>query len=411
MASFSSRTAKIVGGPTDFGKSGLVGRKPTIRYMESVNGFARRAFRTARVVRLISVHLGNPPPRRPRISGGAAEMATQGKDLLNFAKTAAKSRAGFNEWQTVRNTLGFQRKVRSLLCAIQGTGRADLRSNPSLLLSISGILAFSFFYRYWRPNPHLRALTEVAAQFLLILIFGLLLTYAAAAVKFPYVDADLYAIDNALGFNRHAYLKFFADRPWLSRIVEFAYFSMLPQFALVPVVMFFAKQFERVQRMTIAVAIALLITVLVSVFTPSLTAFVHVDMPEMANVPANLYTPEATMEALRAGTMRSVALNQLEGLISFPSFHTAAALIFIWTLHTVRYVSWAGVPLNLALIVATPTVGAHYFIDVVGGVVVAFAAITASHLLCRRAKADEFSIMPGLEPDLAQPAGASIRVQ
>ena len=36
----------------------------------------------------------------------------------------------------------------------------DLRSNPSLLLSISGILAFSVFYRYWRPNPHLRALTE-----------------------------------------------------------------------------------------------------------------------------------------------------------------------------------------------------------------------------------------------------------
>ncbi|MGB8431330.1 MAG: hypothetical protein WCE72_16040 [Pseudolabrys sp.] len=84
----------------------------------------------------------------------------------------------------------------------------DLRSNPSLLLSISGILAFSFFYRYWRPNPHLRALTEVAAQFLLILIFGLLLTYAAVAVKFPYVDAGLHAIDNALGFNRQAYLKF-----------------------------------------------------------------------------------------------------------------------------------------------------------------------------------------------------------
>jgi hypothetical protein len=44
--------------------------------------------------------------------------------LLKFAKTAAKSRAGFNEWQTVRNTLGFWRKVRSLLYAVQGTGRA-----------------------------------------------------------------------------------------------------------------------------------------------------------------------------------------------------------------------------------------------------------------------------------------------
>jgi hypothetical protein len=124
MASFSSRTAKIVGGPTDFGKSGLLGRKPTIRYMESGNEIAHRAFRTARVTRLISVRRGEPPPRRPGISGGVAGIATQGNDLLKFAKTAAKSRAGFNEWQTVRNTLGFWRKVRSLLYAVQGTGRA-----------------------------------------------------------------------------------------------------------------------------------------------------------------------------------------------------------------------------------------------------------------------------------------------
>jgi hypothetical protein len=122
MASFSSRTAKIVGGPTDFGKSGLVGRKPTIRYMEFGSEFARRAFRPARVVRLISAHLGERPPRRPRISGGVAGMAAQGNDLLKFAKTTAKSRAGFNEWQTVRNILGFWRKVRSLLCAIQAHG-------------------------------------------------------------------------------------------------------------------------------------------------------------------------------------------------------------------------------------------------------------------------------------------------
>jgi len=276
----------------------------------------------------------------------------------------------------------------------------DFSSNPSLLVSISGIVAFSLFYRYWRPNPHLCALTEAAAQLLLILLFGLLLTYAAVTVKFPYVDAKLYAIDNALGLDRHAYLKFFADRPWLSRAVELAYFSMLPQFALVPTVMFLAKKFERVQRMTIAVAIALSITVLISVFTPSLTAFVYVDLPEMTSVPTNLYTPEATMEALRAGTMRSISLNHLEGLVSFPSFHTAAAVIFAWTLGSVRHVGWGGAALNLALIAATPTIGAHYFIDIAGGVVVAFAAIVASDLLCRSARKDALSI--------ASPASSSV---
>ena len=114
------------------------------------------------------------------------------------------------------------------------------------------------------------------------------------------------------------------------------------------------------------------------------------------------------MEALRAGTMRSVALNQLEGLISFPNRRRAH---FYLDVACGALCGWAGIPLNLALIVATPTVGAHYFIDVVGGIVVAFAAIAASHPLCRRAKGDEFSIIPGLEPDLAQPAGASIRLQ
>src|SRR6185437_16435606 len=140
----------------------------------------------------------------------------------------------------------------------------------------------------------------------------------------------------ALGLDRHAYLKFFAEWPWLARTVELAYFSMLPQFALVPAIVFFARRFEEAQRMAIAIAISLLITVFVSVFTPSVTAFAHVDLTEMASVPANLYTPEATMEGLRSGVLRSISLNHLEGLVSFPSFHTAAALIFAWTLRSVR---------------------------------------------------------------------------
>jgi len=303
--------------------------------------------------------------------------------------------------------VGFMAVLTVVSFALAGLS-VDLRSNPSLLVSISGLLAFSLFYRYRRPNPQLRALTEVAAQLMLILIFGLLLTYAAVTVKFPYVDADLYEIDNALGLDRHAYLKFFAEWPWLARTVELAYFSMLPQFALVPAIVFFARRFEEAQRMAIAIAISLLITVFVSVFTPSVTAFVHVDLTEMASVPANLYTPEATMEGLRSGVLRSISLNHLEGLVSFPSFHTAAALIFAWTLRSVRFVNWAGVVLNAALISATPTAGAHYFIDIAGGLVVAITAIVASHVLCLGVEKDGLSFTSASPPGLPQSAEAGI---
>ena len=286
----------------------------------------------------------------------------------------------------------------------------NLASNPWVILSIGGILATSFFYRYRRPNLHLCALTEAAAQLLLILLFGILLTYAAVAVQFPYVDAELYAIDNAIGFDRQAYLNFFADRPWLSKTVEVAYFCMLPQFALIPAIMFFAKRVERVQRMIVAIALSLIVTALISILTPSLTAFVHVDLARMATVPADVYTPVPTMEALRSGAMRTISLDHLEGLVSFPSFHTTAALIFAWTLLTVRYIGLVGIVLNLALIVATPVIGAHYFIDLVGGFAVAFAAMVTSQWLCRRAKADALSVALAdtAQPELAGPAQASI---
>lgn len=286
----------------------------------------------------------------------------------------------------------------------------NLASNPWVILSIGGILATSLFYRYWRPNPQLCALTEAVAQLLLILLFGILLTYAAVAVKFPYVDAELYAIDNAIGFDRQAYLNFFADRPRLLKTVQAAYFCMLPQFAVLPAIMFFAKKFELVQRMIVAIALSLAVTALISVVTPSLTAFVHVDLAQLAAVPADIYTPERTMNALRSGVMHAIPLNDLEGLVSFPSFHTTAAVIFAWTLLAVRYVWLIGIVLNLALVVATPVIGAHYFIDVVGGLAVAFAAMVTSHWLCRRAKADEWSAAgtDTARSDLAGSAPASI---
>lgn len=37
------------------------------------------------------------------------------------------------------------------------------------------------------------------------------------------------------------------------------------------------------------------------------------------------------MDALHANTLHVVRFDDLQGLVSFPSFHTAAALMFVWT--------------------------------------------------------------------------------
>ncbi|HEY4140021.1 MAG TPA: phosphatase PAP2 family protein [Pseudolabrys sp.] len=264
--------------------------------------------------------------------------------------------------------------------------RVDPLSRPLLLVPFSVLGATWWFYTSVRPDRRLQALAEGFTQVLLILLFGTLLSYAAAAVPFPFQDATLLSIDNALGIDRQAYIGFFSRRPWLYNATMLAYFTLMPQFVLVPLVLFFKKQPHRLQQFTFAAGIGLSVTVAISVFTPSITTvYLDLGLPVYTKIPEALYTPVPTLEALRSGTRYWVDLSAIEGLISFPSFHTVAALLFIWALRTVALIRWIALIINASLIAAAPIVGSHYFIDLAGGAVVALLAVMAAHWLSRRA--------------------------
>ena len=61
----------------------------------------------------------------------------------------------------------------------------DPFSKPALLAPFGLLAAIWWFYRNVRPDPRLRTLAECFAQILLLLLFGTLLSYAAAAAPIP----------------------------------------------------------------------------------------------------------------------------------------------------------------------------------------------------------------------------------
>ena len=69
-------------------------------------------------------------------------------------------------------------------------------------------------------------------------------------------------------------------------------------------------------------------------------------------------------------------------------------LLFAWALLKTPYLRWPALAINGALIAATPVVGAHYFIDLVGGGVVAAISLFASQWLYHTSARQQPAINP-----------------
>lgn len=261
----------------------------------------------------------------------------------------------------------------------------DLRSNPTLLILIAAYAATTFFYRFIRFDERLSNALTAVAQLLLIVLFGLLCSYAATVIGMPYRDAELLAIDQWLGFDRRSYVNLFTDSPWKVHLSNFVYLAMMPQLAVVPLALILTSRMQQLQRFIAAYGIALISTIAIFVLVPAVGAFVYFDLTpdQYAALPKEIYTPARTLDALRSGAGKTIRLDDLEGLIAFPSFHTAAGILYAWALWPVKSIRWPIAALNVAMISTTPICGAHYAIDVVAGAIVAIGSIAASRLICR----------------------------
>lgn len=263
----------------------------------------------------------------------------------------------------------------------------DLASNPALPIAAACYILLTCFYVFVRKIPVIAEALILFGQITLMMLLGLLLSYAVSAVPFPYRDVDLNAFDISIGFHREAYLKFFIDHPQLLSFVYLGYASLLTQFVVVPFALLLSGHEGRCRTYGVAYGLSLTVTCIVAVFVPATNALIHVDLPAIGygelSQRVESYFP--TLEALRTGVQKFIPLCNFEGLISFPSFHTVSAILYAWALWPLARLRLLSVPLNLLMILGTPGFGAHYLVDVIAGVIVAIASIAvAAHIRSRQ---------------------------
>jgi membrane-associated phospholipid phosphatase len=201
---------------------------------------------------------------------------------------------------------------------------------------------------FWQPNL-LRALATLVG---FSAGFTMLMEAVAAAGR-PLVDHHLLAADAYLGLSAPRTVALVGRYPALTLLLTCTYFSVIPQTCIV---MFALAERAGLWVFLKRFIIAAQITLCFFYFFPAEGISTNIT-PHIA----------ARFYALRDGA--AISWQQAQGFITFPSFHTAWALILVATFWDTR-LRWPALALNSLMIVSTVTTGGHYYVDVFAGALV-----------------------------------------
>ena len=130
-------------------------------------------------------------------------------------------------------------------------------------------------------------------------------------------------------------------------------------------------------------AIALAFCLLVFPLCPAVGGYVHFHIPHgtMLGVQVpSAWTASVSLENLRNGSHRYLDYSSLNGLITMPSFHAAAAVLLAWGYFHLKWLRWPFFALNVGMILSAVPIGGHYVVDVFAGAMVAGLAVAFAKL-------------------------------
>lgn len=234
-------------------------------------------------------------------------------------------------------------------------------------------------------HPKLGAGLEIIGLTYLSGVCTVLILFPLTELSWPFADWLLAGIDEALGFAWPTLAKPVVQNDWLHAIGRIIYESFNWQPMLVAVIAVGAGHTERAWAFVTASAVGAIVTMIIYPFVPAAGPCIHYGLSfeefgALGEFPWQFGPELARLREQSGGVIRA---ESVFAMVSFPSYHAVAAVLFAWTVWPIK---WARTPfliLNALMLAATVVIGIHYVSDVLGGVLVAGFAITLSRKLVR----------------------------
>jgi len=265
-----------------------------------------------------------------------------------------------------------------LVWAAGGHFQIDMIAYARLAALAILLLGAGVFYQEKRNEPALAAML-LGASFLVIFSAGAsVLNYFLLTVAGSRIDTVLVKADRMMGFDWYHVMVTMANHPMLNALLFRIYNMVLPEVALVLVVLAWSGRIGGAYRYCIALAVGALIAIGVWTLMPSLGAkSLYVLPPEVTKKLTLSVTCDygAALVALLHNGPGYITPADMRGLIAFPSYHGVLAVIMAFYAWQISWLRWPALLFNAVVIVSSPIQGGHHMVDLLGSFPVAALAI------------------------------------
>jgi membrane-associated phospholipid phosphatase len=229
---------------------------------------------------------------------------------------------------------------------------------------------------YYRVSGRSDSLADAGYYITLWLIFatlGCILSYIAASFDLPLRDVQFAHYDTLMWFDWCRWTSFVAAHKKFELLLAIAYSTIVPQAIGSMIYFSHTRRPDRNDDLLWTTMVAGIIVTMISGLLPA----------QGPHFKGQYFEWWATLAALRHRSTPAFSLKHLKGVIVFPSFHTVAAILLVYS-HRPPVPSFrVMLILNLLMLLSVPSEGQHYLVDAVAGAIVAAISIAAVRLAIR----------------------------
>ena len=220
-----------------------------------------------------------------------------------------------------------------------------LEASPELrILAVSILLAVVLVIcRRWRSFPRI---THRLAHLTRTVLSLVLFTNAASILSFiltgilplPRWDEALATADHALGLNWLDMYQWLTRHPAIEASAHAVYMSLGPEMLILLFALELLGHHNQARAFLLWFMVSTIATIGIGILIPAAGAFVYYHLPV---APTTVYVSQ--MADLRNGTLRTINPFDSQGLVVFPSFHAALAVLCTfaaWPLRILKIPCW-----------------------------------------------------------------------